>query len=224
MVSRYSLFVISALLIPGLAQSAAIQATGSTVVCEIGNCASPGSLNDTGTIPTTPYSFVYTFANTDTFDVTGTYSAQGAATGPAMQFSATATYVGNSTHTASSADTLSVDFLEDFTSTSSLDGSYSSHATLTQTSVAPGSSTSGELFFGGQGIGLMGPYTGIGSEFATAGPTNLSGLGDSTEGDFRFTFVLAAGSPAIPEPRDIGLLGLGLFILAISTFRFKRAH
>ena len=205
---------------PLICLPAAIQATGDTTVCVIGTCASPGTLGTTDSISSTTYSFVYTFANSDTFDVAGTYSASGAT--PSVSFSAVATYLGNSTNTSSHADTLSVDLLQDFTNLNGLDGNYSASARLSQTNVASGSQVTSQLFFGAQGIGLMGPFTGNGSQLYNSGPTALTGLGTTTLADFNYTFVIAAGSPAIPEPAEISLVGLGLFALMF-PLRRKRS-
>lgn len=198
---------------------AAIQVTGSNTVCELGNCASPGTLAPGSSISLTSYSFIYTFANTDTYLVTGSYSASG--TAPNISFSAVATYEGNSTHTTSASDTLSVDLLQNFSYNGDPDGTYFENATLTQNNVAAGSDVTSELFFSNQGIGLMGPFTGIGSQSYSMS-ANLTGLPNPSEADFNYTIHVAAGSPAIPEPADAGLVLVGIFTLGIALFRRRQ--
>ena len=191
---------------------AAIQATGSSTSCEVGNCASPGTLSPGDSVGTTAYSFIYTFANTDKYFVAGSYSASGAA--PSISFSATATYLGNSTSTASASDTLSVDLLQFFSYNDNPDGTYDESATLSQANVAPGSYVTSELSFGGQGIGLMGPLTTLGSQSFSMSAV-LTGLANPNEADFNYTFHIAAGSPAVPEPAEAGFLALGIATIGI---------
>jgi hypothetical protein len=186
---------------------AAIQITGSNTICEVGNCASPGTLSPGDSIGATAYSFPYTFANTDTYFIGGSYSASGAA--PTINFSATATYIGNSTGTASAFDTLSVDLFQFFKYNDNPDGTYDESATLSQANVAPGSYVTSQLFFDGQGIGLLGPLTTLGSQSYSMSAV-LTGLSNPSEADFNYTFHIAAGSPAVPEPTDAGLLALGI--------------
>jgi hypothetical protein len=167
-------------------------------------------------IASTPFSFIYTFADTDQYSVMGTYSASG--TAPSISFSAVATYLGNSTHTASSADVLSVDLLEDFSYTGSTSGTYTETATLSQTNVGGGSSVTAQLFFGGTGIGLLGPFTGMGSQVYTKSATLTPP--NPALADFNYTFTLAAGSPAAtPEPGSLTFLGIGVSIFAFTRGR-----
>jgi hypothetical protein len=193
---------------------AAIQITGSNTICEVGNCASPGTLSPGDSIGATAYSFSYTFANTDTYFIAGSYSASGAA--PTINFSATATYTGNSTGTASASDTLSVDLFQLFNYNDNPDGTYDESATLSQTNVAPGSYVTSQLFFGGQGIGLMGPLTTLDSQSYSMSAA-LTGLSNPSEADFNYTFHIAAGSPAVPEPTAAGLLTLGIALIGALT-------
>lgn len=220
MLSRYKncwLFAFSLLLLPLSAQPAAISANGT---CQIGNCTSPGTLSQGQSTGPSTFSFVYTFSNTDMFEVSGGYYASG--NGPNIEFGATAAYVGNSTNSPSHADMLSVDLLQDFSSTSSLDGVYNYGATLSQANVASGSYVTADLSFGGQSLGMVGPYYGIGSENVGSGAV-LNGLGDQTLADFNYTFSIAAGSPVVPEPADLGLVALGLLGLIGLTLRRRKS-
>jgi hypothetical protein len=201
---------LAALLIaaPALCLPAAITAN---TVCEVGTCGSPGTLAPGMSIPSTPYSFVFTFADTDTYSVSGTYSASG--TAPSITFSAAATYLGNATHTASSADVLSVDLLENFSYTGPTGGTYSESATLSQSNVAAGSNVTAQLFFGGAGIGLLGPFTGSGSQTYSASASLTPS--NPTLADFNYTFTIAAGTQATPEPGSAALMAFGL---CLATF------
>ncbi len=206
---RTSCLIATMLLTAGFTQAAAISVNGT---CEIGNCSSPGTLNPGDSIGTTSFGFNYVLADTDRFFISGTYSASGNA--PSVAFQATAAYLGNSTNTASSADKISVDLLQMFGYNGSPDGTYGENATLSQSNVAPGSNVTAELSFGGQGIGLLGPYTGNGSQTYSASK-DLTGLSNPNLADFNYTFNLAAGSPAVPEPANIGLFVAGLLAFLV---------
>lgn len=215
---RSSCLAASLLFTAGFVQAAAIQVNGAAN-CEVGNCSDPGTLSPGQSIGLTSFGFTFVLPDTDRFFISGTYSESG--TAPSVTFSATAAYLGNSTNTASSNDVLSVDLLEMFAYNGSTSGTYSEKATLSQSNVASGSSVSGQLSFGGQGIGLLGPYTGIGSETLSASKF-LSGFSSPALSDFNFTFTLAAGSPAVPEPANIGLSLVGLLAVCALVFYRRR--
>ena len=211
-----ALFIAS----PMLCLCAAIEVNGTT--CEVGSCASPGTLNPGQSIPSQTFSFYYTLPNTDEFLITGTYSASGSASGnaPSISFEATATFVGNSTHTSFSTDTVSVDLLQKFAYNNNPDGTYSEIATLSAPNVPPGSysETTAQLSFDGKGIGLLGVSSGGGTvtEEQTA---DLTGLSNPSLADFNYTFTLVPSGNAVPEPAGSGWLGLGTLVVAALFFR-----
>lgn len=192
----------------------------SMTVCEVNApCSTPGTLSAGASIPLMSYSFTYTFANTDMYQVTGTYSASyPVGGGPELNFSAVDTFIGNSTNTASSADSLSVDLLENFASPP--DGTYGANATLTQSGVVPGSQVTSQLYVDGVTTGVMGPYTGTGSMSYTSAGASFTNLPATTLFDFDYTFYTAAGTPAaVPEPANAGLLMAGIGIIGVVMFR-----
>ncbi len=211
------LFLLSALLAPVIAQSAAISVNGS---CELGNCTMPDALN-AGDSTSGTFSYLYTFADTDKYTITGSYSASYLSGSTGISFTAVANYVGNSTNTASSADLLPVDLLQNYHFVGSADGTYSASATLTQIGDAPGSYTSSQLSYDGNGLGLMGPYFGPGSKLFTSSAT-LSGLTDPLAADFNYTFFFAAGTPSVPEPAEAGLVVAGLFAFVVVFLRRQK--
>lgn len=199
-----TLFILS---VPALCLPAAITANGTY---EVGT--TPGTLSS-GQSTSGTYSFLYTFTDGDIYSVTGSYSASDT---PTFDFSSTANYIGNTTNPAGASvgsDTLNVDLLQDFAYTGSSTTTGSASATLTQFDDAPGSYAEAEVFYDNQGLGMMGPYYGPGSEMVSSGPTTLNNLGDPVSGDFRYTFYFAAGTAAVPEPAEAGLLLLSLVAL-----------
>jgi hypothetical protein len=223
----FSVSLLSMLLGAGIARSAAICANGTP---ELGNCSAPGTLASGGSISGT-YSFTYQFGNGDDYLVTTTYSATDSnGTSANMSFSSNAVYTGNNgnTHAASmGGDTLTDDFLENFTYTgSSMVTGATSTATLVETSNPPGSYVEAQLLFDNQSIGVMGPFYGPGAESATAGPTTLTGLSNPVTGDFRFTQYFAPGTAPVPEPATAGFWLLGMAGIAIPAVarRYRRVR
>jgi hypothetical protein len=218
---KFSLAGVLFFLIPPCSFGAAIAVNGT---CELGNCVSPGTLSPASSaIASTPFSFDYQLPNTDDFLISGTYSASGVA--PSISFTAQAIFLGNATHTSSGADVISVDLLQVFSYNDDPDGDYYENATLSQASTAAGSFVTAELFFGGQGIGLLGPYYGTTPQ-AFSGNSVLTGLSNPSLADFNYTFHLAAGSPAVPEPATLGIMWCGACILGFyclaTRFRQRR--
>ena len=203
------------LLAPALCMPAAITANGAN---ELGNGASPGTLAVGGSVSGN-YNFVYTFGDGDQYSVDTSYSAHN---GPNMSFTVNGLYIGNvskSAPTSVANDTLNVDFLQNFAYTGSATANGSASATLIESGNAPGSYSEAQLYFDGQGIGLMGPYFGPGSENVSSGPTTINSLGNPVDGDFRFTLFFAAGSAAVPEPGTASLLGFALLACAAPLIR-----
>jgi hypothetical protein len=89
--------------------AAAINVNGT---CEVGTCTPPDLLA-MGDSVSVPFSFVYTFANTDQYRGTGTVAASNTSdTNGLVEMTAasiTLTYLGNSSGTLSSADTLVIE-------------------------------------------------------------------------------------------------------------------
>ena len=192
-------------------------------LCEVGNCASPDVLS-AGSSISSPFSFTYTFADTDSYQVTGTLTASDTMGSGFSLFVAgpTVTYLGNGGGTVSGADTLTIDFLQNFV-VSFTAGSFSeSIAGTFGGALASGSSAAGQDFLDGHALPLMGPFPSSAPFSESFNNVSLSGLTSPLLFDARFTDVFAAGSavgatinsnPTVPEPATAGLMLAGLTAL-----------
>jgi hypothetical protein len=188
------------------------------------------------------YSFNVTAADGDMYNVAGTFNNT-FLSGTFLGFFPTVTYEGNSTPghpTAISADTITLNMLQDFTypgSSISWAGNYNEDLPL----VLPvaGSSASGQVLYStvtsngvtvdaGGTVGSLGPVFGT-AVYDLKGTNNISPLdGNYLASDFQFVFTFPGGtgtsvggfisSPAslVPEPAQtiptaLGLAGLLLF-------------
>lgn len=215
--STYSLFLLTMLLAPAIARADAISVNGT---CELGDCATPDALNPGGSNSGT-FSYIYTFGNGDKYGITGSYGSSYLSGSTSISFKALANYIGPGP--SAGADLLPVDLLQDYNFSGDADGTYSVSATLTQVGDAPGSYTSSQLFYDGQGLGLMGPYFGPGSApFSSS--QSLSGLTEPLAADFNYTFYFAQGTSPVPEPARGGLVAAGLLAFVVVMLRRKQAH
>jgi hypothetical protein len=215
--STYGLFLLSMLLAPTIARADAISVNG---ICELGDCVSPDALNPGGSTSGN-FSYVYTFGDGDKYSIAGSYASSYLSGSTSISFSANANYIG--TGPSVGPDTLSVDLLQDYNVTGNPDGTYSASATLTQVGDAPGSSTSAQLFYEGQGLGLMGPYFGPGSApFSTS--QSLVGLNAPLAADFNYTFFFEPGTSSVPEPASGGFAVAGLLAVVVFVLRRKQAR
>jgi len=191
--------------------------------CEAGTCPPVDTLLSGGSTSNT-FNFM-TSVNGDPFDVSGEYSASNPTSGlTTIQVAATALYEGS---TPSNSDVLTLDDLQDYTVTGGLSGDY-----FEQTAAsfggppAAGSSLSAELFYNGQGVGLLGPFTSAGSQAITK---NLTLSGTALDADLQITFDFAAGSTngsfmsTVPEPRGVAPVAAILaVVLGIAAMRRSR--
>jgi len=166
--------------------------------CQIGNCAAPDTVDSNGTLPTA-FNFVYTFANTDKYQIQGGWSASDTS-GTNFEISGiqlTATYLGNSTSTASGADTLTIDSSQNFEFTGSGGGSAHEQAggTFGGAIAQNGSSATFQLFVNKIALPLLGPYAPTGTTFSSP-VTNFNFLSFSnpTLADYRSALSFGAGS------------------------------
>jgi hypothetical protein len=209
----------------GLASSIAVNGTQPTDTLTYGT-----STNGT-------FNFDYVFGDSDKYDIFGDYSATNPILGPTtIQFNVTAVYEGNKTNTNSKNDVLTIDDLQDYIVPYSLDGMYfEDTAADIGGPIASKSSFSAELFFNGHGLGMLGPFVGPGSSFASSS-SDLTGLKSPLDAEFQFTFDFAKGSEvgsfistvpksAVPEPGGVIstaiILALGL---GFPAFRRSRLH
>ncbi len=175
---------------PSLCRAGVVTVNGK---CEIGDCSSPQGLpygSNTGQ----SFNFNYSLPNSDTFKIIGLYSASSSSNGTAIQFNVRALYLGNSTHTASGNDTLTIDFVQSYAYPYNLDGTYSySSGFHIGKFVAPSSTVQTDLYYDGQDVGVIGPFTGPGN-FSGSASADLTGLTHPLSADYRYTFFIAAGS------------------------------
>jgi hypothetical protein len=201
---------------------AALAAISIDGTCEVGTCTSPGLLAG-GNSVNLPFSFDYTFVDGDQYLVAGDMSATNQTGGPvSINFSLSMlTYLGNSFSSASAADTLVIDFLQDYqrpsgtgTDTSGVESFSGSFSGL----FASASSVEGQLFStGGTAMLLMGPFFPP-NAFASSESNQPFSFAPTTTLDFRTTIVFGLGSNvgatvmignSVPEPATWLLLVSG---------------
>jgi hypothetical protein len=176
---------------PSLCQAGIVNANGT---CEVGDCHGSNVLSYGSTTGQQPFSFFYRFPNTDTFNVTGLYSASSSSSGTQIEFNVRAYYLGNSTHTASANDTLVIDLLQSYDFPFDLNGTYSySNSFHVGKFVSPNSTAQTDLYYEGRGVGVIGPFTGPGN-FSGSASADIGGLTHPLSADYRYTFFIAAGS------------------------------
>jgi hypothetical protein len=209
------------LLSPFAAFAADIEINGT---CIQGTCPPPAGTSDAlqfgqsnaspGSTPS-PYSLM---VNGDTYSISWTYS-DSFTSGTEIVINPVATFVSGPSTTT---DTITFDFFQNYytnISNPTWDGTYTETVPLDiEGPVASGSTASGELFYDGQGLGLVGPV-GPGFHYKQ-NMVALTGLDLSTlSAEYEFTYTFAPGttggsisSPSIPEPAEtlpLALLGLG---------------
>lgn len=219
------------------ANATAIQVNGT---CEVNFCGGAAldisALKLNQSVSTTSFDFFFTFANTDEYEISGTYAASYDATnGTVIQVTAIADYVTNGTASASAADVLTLDYLQHYQNVGpgTWDGTYTESVPVTiGANVGAGTSVSADLFWDGQGVGVIGPFTGPGSYYGAAS-NNLTGLtGAFLDADFQYTFNFAAGAQAgagvtvpltsaTPEPAQLIPAGLTLSFFVFTMLRRK---
>ena len=167
-------------------------------VCEV-NCSSSDSLGN-GASTAGSFDFGYLFGNGDAYDISGNYSASySTADGSAISINPLVTYIGTMPSVAT--DTLDFSMFQSYFDTSCCTwaGLYSESIPLYLSNLAgPGSSISGELFYDGQGVGLVGPYgPGAYSETRSAN-LDFGNLNTSPflAAEYDFSFVFWSGYPA----------------------------
>ena len=166
----------------------------------------------------------------DAYDISGNYSASySTADGSAISINPLVTYIGTMPSVAT--DTLDFSMFQSYFDTSCCTwaGLYSESIPLYLSNLAgPGSSISGELFYDGQGVGLVGPYgPGVYSETRSAN-LDFGNLNTSPflAAEYDFSFVFGAGtlpgadaSAATPEPELAIPCGL---VLILASYLLRR--
>jgi hypothetical protein len=204
-----------ALALPAISLPATLALTGPTV--DFGGSNGPTSFNSAVTV------------NGDSYNISGTYSASYGAAGTFIAIYPTVTYTGASPTAQVDSITLALTQPYFDNSPGTWDGAYTESIPFTiGGTVGAGTSATGQLFYDGQGLGLV-TANGAGS-FFTTNTANLTGLtGDTLTADYDFTFNFGAGtnaggvinSVATPEPAEVLPVGLGLagFLFMIARRR-----
>jgi hypothetical protein len=207
----------AALLLPITASAEAILINST---CVVGTCP-PGPTDVIGfgqSIGPITGSYSLMFPNSDTYSVGWSFSASYSASGTEIVADPVVTYAGLAPSLGD--DVITLHFYANYydSSSGSWDGAYTETIPLElYGNVGAGSTVSAELYYGGQGIGLVGPY-GLGYHF-TRETTTLTGLtGDTLPAEFVFNFNFEAGTETgsggsaspVPEPCEALPLGLAL--------------
>lgn len=97
---------------------AACNAFGAAVTvngtCQVGNCASPDVVS-TGNTPSTAFNFLVTLPNSDQYRIAGTINPSTGSNTVGINSPFTVLYLGNAAGTASGADVINLDVLQNFT-------------------------------------------------------------------------------------------------------------
>ena len=179
--------------------------TGTSDALQLGSSIGPTSGSTSVTMGTDPYSVAWSFQ--------AWYNAGGTE----IIVNPFVTYTGASASTTN--DVINFNFFQNYydASPGTWNGAYTETIPLSISgNVGAGSTASGELFYDGQGLGLVGPF-GPGSHFGQ-NTVNLTGLTDSTlAAEYEFTFSFQRGtqtgaseSSPVPEPYQALPLGLAL--------------
>ncbi len=211
---RHAILLALFLITPALSFASSILVNST---CEAGTCPSVDTLASGGSASGT-FNVIYVAADGDWYDIMGNYGATNPASGEtSILFNVEATYEGYDgiNNIASvGADTFTVSDLQDYNLASST--YYTTYGTLngyymesTNSGVAgpAGSSWQAQLFFNGQALPVLGPFTGPGYASNGSG-TALTGFGSAStlDADFVFTYDFAKGTPqgagftSTPEP------------------------
>jgi hypothetical protein len=242
---QFTLLAFS-LLAPGLGFASSIVVNGAN--CDAGACPTVDTLSSGAgsgsSIGSTPFSFTYVAGDGDWYGISGNYAASNPASGDtSMVFNVTAKYEGNggvNSAASVSADTFTISDMQDFNLASSayylsygtLNGYYteSTNSGIVGSAPATGSSWQAQLFYNGQALPVLGPFTGPGSASNGSG-TALTGFGAATTlaADFVFTYDFAQGTAAgsgftsTPEPGGmIPAAAIAILCLGFGAVRRSR--
>jgi len=207
------------LVAPGLGSASSISVNGT---CEVGVC-SPVDTLGIGDSTSGNFDFI-TSVNGDPYNIFGSYSATNPPSGDtAMMLDLTAVYTGSSP--TEQTDVLTINQFQDYTVTGP-SGTYFEDITAGLGGpLGTGSSLSAQLFYNGQGLGQLGPFTTSANESLSKSLTLSSPL----DADAEFVFDFAPGSEngsymtTTPEPTGLGpvaaILTLGLGFPAVRRCR-----
>ena len=207
--------------------------------CEFGACSPVGVLPTNGSVNDS-FSLVYTFANSDRYQITGVVSAGGYSVSPFIGFSrdtVTATFQGNNSGTTWVRISCRIDFLQAFQtplSAGTSDSGFESIAGFFSGPISSASSAEHQFFSnGGTAMVLIGPFSPPNPFFGASTKQPFS-FGPITSLDANFTFTFGAGSGvgsaidvclSSPEPPAGPFAGAVLLAAFISRrFRSQKIH
>jgi hypothetical protein len=239
---RHVMLFACLLAAPSLSFASSILVNGT---CEAGTCPPVDTLAS-GASTSGIFNLTYIAGDGDWYSLIGNYAATNPASGETgITFNVDATYQGNggvNGTPSAGADTFTISDLQNYNLSASayfatygtLDGYYSDDTYSGVIGAPTGSSWQAQLFYNGQGLPVLGPFTGSG--FASNAPgTALTGFGStsSLDANFLFTYKFAAGTPAgagftsTPEPGGVvpvvAIVALSLGAGAIRRARLSRS-
>jgi hypothetical protein len=215
------------LLSPFVASAADIEINGT---CIQGTCPPPSGTSDavqSGQSNSGASSYNLTI-NSDNYLISWTYSDSYTPNGTEIVINPTATFVSGPSTTS---DTITFDFFQNYYTPGNnitYDGAYTETVPLDiEGNVGSSSTAQAELFYNGQGLGLVGPV-GPGFHFQQ-NTANLSGLDSNTlSAEYEFTYIFGSNttsgfisSPSgVPEPSEsLPLAALGIGFVAFTLRR-----
>jgi hypothetical protein len=228
-VSLATLLVVAAVP-PSAALAEDIEING---VCIDGTCPPPSGTSDAiqlgQSVGPTSGSHSLTFGDGDQYSITWTFEASfnsRSSGGTELVVDPVVTYVGSSPSVGN--DIINFNAFQNYYDDSppvTWDGTYTETVHLALLgNVGPGSTVSAELFYDGQGLGLVGPY-GPGNNSAQ-NTADLTGLDAPTlAAGYEFTYDFQAGTVngasasavtgVVPEPSGVQLLSLVLACMVV---------
>ena len=193
-ISRY--FALGLTLLTPLAMQAGALSVNST--CYVGDCTNVDSLSN-GQSTAGSFDVNYTFGDGDTYIISGTYNASYSTLGGStIGINPVVTYTGSDP--TAGTDTIVLDFYQDYFDPSCCTwaGTYTESVPLNATgSFGPGSQMSGELFYDGVGVGLVGPFPAPGSYFVSESSNLDFGANDTAAtlaADYNFQYTFGEGT------------------------------
>jgi hypothetical protein len=225
------------LIAPALALPSSIEVNS---VCEVGTCPLPtDTLAPGSSIPETDFNFTVD-VNGDPFDIFGDYSAYNTSNSPSgsvgIALDVTAVYEGSSP--TAQDDEIFVEDLQNNTvpGSFSLAGTYGESLTASfDGPVANNTSVRGQMFFNGDGLGTVGPFSGPASQSMSA-PLGLTGtildedfqvvldFGKGTQSGSSSTGVVT-GSTIAPTPEPTGIIPVAVVLaLCLGIPAIRRAR
>jgi len=226
------MFVLAASFLEPAAQANTISVNGS---CMVGDCSNPDVIPE-GVEFSAPFSFTYTFANSDRYSLSGNvFGAFGRIVWHENVSNFQTTYLGNATGTSSGEDVLVADFGQVFFVPHRIFPTFEPAMMFGSfgPGVGAGSSISGQYRFAGNLFPVLGPFTQPPDEFSGSVLAPMGGGGtDPVNWEFVVRFgegsqqgsSIVTSTSVVPEPSSLVLLGGGAMMAGLAGLRrrFRR--